>query len=56
MEDLHVKLEGYAEAPRAQVEHDLRSRLGEDRLAALRAEGGALTVHAAVSEALAAPD
>ena len=56
VEDLHVKLESYAEAPRAQVEHDLRSRLGEDRLAELRAEGGALTVDATVSEALADPD
>ena len=56
IEDLHLKLEGYAEAVRAQVESDLRSRLGEDRLEALRAEGGSLSMEAAVSEALAALD
>ena len=56
VEDLHVRLEAYAEAARAQVEGELRSRLGEDRVEALRAEGGALTVDAAVSEALAALD
>ena len=55
-EDIQLKLEVYAEAVRARVEDDLRSRLGEDRLEAVRAEGGALTVDAAVSEALAALD
>jgi predicted ATPase/class 3 adenylate cyclase len=56
VEDLHLKLEDYAGAARAQVEHDLRSRLGEDRLEALRAEGRALSFEAVVSEALAALD
>ena len=51
-----LKLEIYAEAARAQVESDLRSRLGEDRLEALRAEGRSLSTEAAVSEALPALD
>ena len=56
VEDLHLNLHSYAEAVRVQVEHNLRSRLGEDRLEALRAEGRALTIDDAVSEALAALD
>ena len=56
VEDLPLKFEVYAEAARVQVEADLRSRLGEDRLEALRAEGRALSMEAAVSEALAALD
>jgi predicted ATPase len=55
-EDLPLKFEVYAEAVRVQVEADLRSRLGEDRLEALRAEGRVLSIEAAVSEALAALD
>jgi predicted ATPase/class 3 adenylate cyclase len=55
-EDVQVKLEVYAEAARAQVERELSSRLGEDRLEALRAEGGFLSMEAAVSKALAALD
>ena len=56
VEDLQLKLEDYCEAARVQVEHDLRSRLGEDRLETLRAEGRALSFEAVVSEALAALD
>jgi predicted ATPase/class 3 adenylate cyclase len=55
-EHVQVKFEVYAEAARAQVERELSSRLGEDRLAALRAEGRALSIEAAVSEALASLD
>ena len=55
-EDVQLKFEIYAEAARAQVEHELRSRLGEDRHDALRAEGGSSSMEAAVSEALAALD
>jgi hypothetical protein len=54
VEDLHLKLEGYAEAARAQVERELLSRLGEDRLGALRKEGQALSMEAVLSEALPA--
>ena len=54
VEDLHLKLEAYAEAARAQVEGELRSRIGEDRLGALREEGRALSMEAVVSEALPA--
>jgi predicted ATPase/class 3 adenylate cyclase len=56
VEDLHLKLEIYAEAARVQVEAEIRSRLGEDRLEALRAEGRSLPMEAAVSEALPALD
>src|SRR6266487_3283480 len=56
VEDLNLNLESYAEAARAVLEADLRSRLGEDRLEALRAEGRSLSIEAAVSEALAALD
>jgi len=56
IEDLHLRLEPYAEVARAQVERDLRSHLGDDRLEALRAEGSSLSIEAAVSEALAALD
>jgi predicted ATPase/class 3 adenylate cyclase len=55
-EDIHLKLEVYAETVRTRVEGDLRSRLGEDRLEALRAEGRSLSMEDAVSEALAAVD
>jgi predicted ATPase/class 3 adenylate cyclase len=56
VEDHHLKLEFYAEAVRGQVETDLRSRLGEERLEALRVEGRSLSIEEAVSEALAALD
>ena len=56
VEELHLNLERYAEAVRGQLESDLRSRLGEERLEALRAEGRSLSIEAAVSEALAALD
>jgi predicted ATPase len=55
-EDIHLKLEVYAEVVQARVEGDLRSRLGKDRLEALRAEGRSLSMEDAVSEALAAVD
>jgi predicted ATPase len=55
-EDIHLILEVYAEAVRVRVEGELRSRLGEDRLEALRAEGRSLSMEDAVSEALAAVD
>ena len=55
-EDLQLKFEAYAEAARAQVERELRSRLGEDRLEGLRAEGRSLSMETVVSEALAALD
>jgi predicted ATPase/class 3 adenylate cyclase len=54
--DLGLKLESYAETARVRVERDLRSRLGEERLEALRAAGRLLTMEAAVLEALAALD
>jgi predicted ATPase len=56
VEDLPLKFEVYAEAVRVQIEADLRSRLGGDRLEALRAEGRALSIEAAVSEASASLD
>ena len=56
IEELHLNLERYAEAVRGQLESDLRSSLGEERLEALRVEGRSLSVEAAVSEALAALD
>ena len=46
----------YAQAVGDEVEQDLRSRLGEDRLEALRAEGRLLSMEDAVSEALLALD
>jgi non-specific serine/threonine protein kinase len=52
-EDLHLKFELYAEAVRAQLEQELRDRLGEDRLETLRAEGRSLSVEDAVAVALA---
>ena len=54
--ELHLNLERYAEAVRGQVESDLQSRFGEERLEALRVEGRSLSIEAAVSEALAALD
>ena len=56
VEDLNLNLERYAEAARAEVEAELRSRLGDERLEALRAEGRSLSMEAAVSEALATLD
>jgi predicted ATPase/class 3 adenylate cyclase len=56
VEELPLKFEAYAEGTRVQIGADLRARLGEDRLEALRAEGRALSIEAAVSEALAALD
>ena len=55
-EDIHLMLEVYAEAVRARVEGELRFRLGEDRLQALRTEGRSLSMEDAVSDALAAVD
>jgi tetratricopeptide (TPR) repeat protein len=55
-DDLPLRLETYAQAVGDQVEQDLRSRLGEDRLEALRAEGRSLSMEDAVSEAFAALD
>jgi predicted ATPase/class 3 adenylate cyclase len=52
IEELYLNLERYAEAARAQVERDLRSRLGEERLEALRVEGSSLSFEEAVSGAL----
>jgi tetratricopeptide (TPR) repeat protein len=51
VEDHHLKLAGYAEAERAQAEGELVTRLGEDRLGALREEGRALSMEAVLSEA-----
>jgi predicted ATPase/Flp pilus assembly protein TadD len=56
VEELQLSFEPYAEAARAQVERELRSRLGDDRLEALRAEGRSLSMEAVVSEALAGLD
>jgi predicted ATPase/class 3 adenylate cyclase len=53
-EDIHLKLEDYAEAVRTRVEGELRSRLGENRLEALRAAGRLLSREDAVSDALRA--
>jgi hypothetical protein len=53
-EEIQLKLEVYAEAVQARVAGELRSRLGEDGLEALRAEGRLLSVEDAVSEAFAA--
>ena len=55
-DDLPLRLETYAQAVGDQLEQDLRSRLGEDRLEALRAEGRLLSMEDAVSEALLALD
>jgi predicted ATPase/class 3 adenylate cyclase len=51
-EDIHLKFELYAAAVRAQLEQELRDRLGEDRLGTLRAEGRSLSIEDAVSTAL----
>ena len=56
LDDLPLRLETYAQAVGDQVEQDLRSRLGEDRLEVLRAEGRLLSMEDAVSEALLALD
>ena len=55
-DDLHLRFEAYAEGVREQVGRTLRSRLREDRFEALVAEGGKLSMEAAVSEALPALD
>jgi hypothetical protein len=55
-DDLKLRLEPYAQAVRDQVEQDLRSRVGEDRLEAFRAEGRSMSMEDAVSEAFAALD
>ena len=55
VEDHHLKLTTYAEATRAQVERELLSRLGEERVEALRGEGRALSTEAVVTEALRTP-
>jgi predicted ATPase/class 3 adenylate cyclase len=53
-EEIQLKLEVYAEAVQARVGAELRSRLGEDRFEALRAEGRLLSAEDAVSEGLRA--
>lgn len=55
-EDIHLNFEIYAKRERAQLERELRTRLGGDRLDALRTEGQALSMGAAVAEALTALD
>jgi predicted ATPase len=56
LEDIHLKLELYADSVRNQVELELRSRLGDERLEALHAEGRSLSTEDAVSAALASLD
>ena len=56
LDDIDLKFEVYAKAVRNQVELDLRSRLGDDRLEALHAEGRSLSTEDAVSAALASLD
>ncbi len=50
--ELPLRFEAYADRVRAKLEDDLRAGLGDDRLDALRAEGRALSIDAAVSEAM----
>jgi predicted ATPase/class 3 adenylate cyclase len=50
-EEIHLSFEVYAEDVRTRVEQDLRSRLGQDRFDALRAEGRSQTIEEAVGEA-----
>jgi predicted ATPase/class 3 adenylate cyclase len=52
-EEIHLKLEPYAESTRARTAHELASRLGPDRFAAWVAEGRSLSFSEAVSLALA---
>jgi hypothetical protein len=52
-EEIHLKLEPYAESTRARTAHELASRLGRDRFAACVAEGHSLSFSEAVSLALA---
>jgi predicted ATPase/class 3 adenylate cyclase len=52
VEEIHLIFEIYAERERDRVEGELRSRLGPDRLDALRAEGHSLSIEDAVAEAL----
>jgi predicted ATPase len=52
-EEIHLKLEPYAESTRARTAHELASRLGPDRFAACVAEGRSLTFNDGVSLALA---
>jgi predicted ATPase/class 3 adenylate cyclase len=52
VEETHMRFELYAERVRAELEQELRNRLGEDRLEKLRAEGRSLSIEDAVSAAL----
>jgi predicted ATPase/class 3 adenylate cyclase len=52
VEDTQLSFELYAERERERVERELRSRLGPERLDALRAEGRSLSIDHAVAEAL----
>jgi tetratricopeptide (TPR) repeat protein len=52
VEEIQLTFEIYAERERERVERELRSRLGQDRLDALRAEGRSLSIDHAVAEAL----
>jgi predicted ATPase/class 3 adenylate cyclase len=52
-EEIHLKLEPYAESTRVRTAHELASRLGHDRFAACAAEGRSLSFSEAVSLALA---
>ena len=55
-DEAHMGFEVYALAVRSQVEDELRSRLGDERFSALQAEGAALELDDAVSEARASID
>jgi predicted ATPase/class 3 adenylate cyclase len=52
LEEIHLKFEIYAERVRTELEQELRSRLGDEQLEALRTEGRALSIEDAVSAAL----
>ena len=54
--ELLLRFEAYADRVRVKLEEDLRAGLGDDRLDALRAEGRALSIDAAVSEAMSPLD
>ena len=55
-EEIHLKLEPYAESTKARTAHELDSRLGPDRFDACLAEGRSLSFGEAVSLALADVD
>ena len=55
-EEIHLRLEPYAESTRAKTARELDSRLGHDRFAACLAEGRSLSFDEAVSLALADGD